>query len=354
MKTNKIKTRRSKLLILTLMLLCLCIVSGVVVVGMLSAPDNKYVVENEQTVKLFRPEDPEDPTVYYDTLIGFGKTEMLEADPHMLWFQEIEMEIFDNTALPLETLHDGNPKVIAPGTNGKYTVTMENTDYFAVSYRFKLWDINDRNIPMHIKVKRTFKDSGEEKWILGGEDSWVDLENAELWSQTWEWLASGRFPHKNKVVYEIFWEWPYEGHDQSDTKVGTNAKDYYLKYLEKGEENVERDLDDFTWYDTKYTLKMHIFIQRDMKDLGTYQYDELPNPDFTPDDYAEVGDGLGGPLTVGDDAEPNTDDTSASCNAFSSCAGCNEDTSGASVPFALMGVALLTVFGLVIKLRIIK
>ena len=147
-------------------------------------------------------------------------------DPEQVWSTDTAVELFDvsyrNDAGQVTVRSENSDKVIAPGTDGKYTFTLKNTSKKSADY--KVWvetSVNTQitGIPFQMKM------SGGDGWLLGGRDNWEMAENLDGVSVT-EQVAPG-----DSKDYTIYWQWPFEQEsDEADTEMADVAVDQKLNY----------------------------------------------------------------------------------------------------------------------------
>lgn len=120
-----------------------------------------------------------------------------------------EMNVFGNAATA-----SGKTAVIAPGSKGCYTFTIQNTKDFPMEVCWQLSDENLHKIPMQyrLKVGTDYLYGSAKEWIAG-----EDLEKYLIEDQ----LFSGE-----QREYALDWEWPFftnDEQDQRDTELGNLA-----------------------------------------------------------------------------------------------------------------------------------
>lgn len=134
-------------------------------------------------------------------------------DEEQVWKTQTAIELFKadyKNADGVVTVKsaDGS-KVIAPGTEGSYTFSLQNTSDAAADY--KIWveaelSSNMTGVPIETRM------SSENGWLLGGKNTWAQAEalNGVATSET---IDAGR-----TAEYTIYWQWPFEqGNDAADT-----------------------------------------------------------------------------------------------------------------------------------------
>lgn len=121
----------------------------------------------------------------------------------IVWSTEQEINIFDNRFY--------SDSIIAPGVNGQYDFTVENTGEKLVNYNFVFEELNNKNINLQYKIKM----NGE--YII---DKWTRIQNISLPSYELQ-------PYTN-ANYTIEWEWIDA---ENDTSIGMDSQNasYILK-----------------------------------------------------------------------------------------------------------------------------
>ena len=136
-------------------------------------------------------------------------------DSEVSWETETTVDLFKNTytnadgTVTVES-SDGR-KVIAPGTSNTYDFTLKNTGNISIDYTLAVegvFELSDENLPFFVRLRRG------EKWISGGEDSWVHVDELE------DAVEKGTLPRDKAVTYTFEWMWPYESDDEHDVLIG--------------------------------------------------------------------------------------------------------------------------------------
>lgn len=120
-----------------------------------------------------------------------------------------EMNVFGNAATV-----SGKDAVIAPGSKGCYTFTIQNTKDFPMEVRWQLSDENLHRIPMQYRLKI------ESDYLYGSAQEWIQGENLE------KYLIEDQLSPGEQREYALDWEWPFskdEKQDQRDTELGNLA-----------------------------------------------------------------------------------------------------------------------------------
>lgn len=142
-------------------------------------------------------------------------------DDDVVWSTDTPVELFQSSyqnASGEVTVHSGNTDhIVAPGTDGKYTFTLNNTGRQKINY--KVWVEAEVTTPMAdfpVKARMT----GRNGWMAGDDDSWVATESLDGVSEESS-LAAGK-----SSEYTIYWQWPFEQNpDEVDTQMGNLSID---------------------------------------------------------------------------------------------------------------------------------
>lgn len=120
-----------------------------------------------------------------------------------------EMNVFGNASTV-----SGKTAVIAPGSKGCYTFTIQNTKDFPVEISWQLSDENQHKIPMQYRLKV------ESGYLYGSAKEWVVGEKLD------KYLIEDQLSPGEQREYALDWEWPFfigEEQDQKDTELGNLA-----------------------------------------------------------------------------------------------------------------------------------
>lgn len=116
------------------------------------------------------------------------------------------MDLFSNSVLldsnctDLETsVSSDTDKVIAPGTCGKFEITIKNNSEVDATYEYSLKDTNTSNLPIKYSSDKS---------------TWVD--NIEDLSVSATAIAKG----DTSTPKTIYWKWDFAGDDTTDTDFG--------------------------------------------------------------------------------------------------------------------------------------
>lgn len=143
-----------------------------------------------------------------------------------VWSTETPVDIFQrsytNKDGEVSVVSGTTDKVVAPGTDGSYTFTLKNTGNTTADY--KVWVETSISSGLSGKELKT-KMSGKDGWLLGGSDSWENIEQLNEISEESS-LDAGK-----STAYTISWLWPFEQDmDDYDTDLGNLAVDQKLTY----------------------------------------------------------------------------------------------------------------------------
>lgn len=160
------------------------------------------------------------------------KYDMKVTDAKKVWTTETAVELFKvryrNGKGEVTVQSAGKDKVVAPGTDGKYSFALKNTGSKALDY--KVWVETKLNID-NSKIKELplqARMSSEKGWLLGDKKNW---ENAKKLDgvETKQTVDAGK-----QVEYNLYWQWPFEqGTDATDTSLGNLAANNTLTYTVK-------------------------------------------------------------------------------------------------------------------------
>lgn len=120
-----------------------------------------------------------------------------------------EMNVFGNASTV-----SGKTAVIAPGSKGCYTFTIQNTKDFPMEISWQLSDENQHKIPMQYRLKV------ESGYLYGSAKEWIVGEKLD------KYLIEDQLSPGEQREYALDWEWPFstdEKQDQRDTELGNLA-----------------------------------------------------------------------------------------------------------------------------------
>ena len=148
-----------------------------------------------------------------------GRTDLEVFDKNTVWTGNTPVEIFKyeyvNGENKVTVAGDGKDKLIAPGTDNKYSFTLKNTGEVSLDYKMTMNAYvtgTELKIPVVVRVI-----DHEGNYCLGGESKWVDvLDLSKVEKQGT--LAADRYAN-----YTLEWMWPFEGDDEYDTMLGNLA-----------------------------------------------------------------------------------------------------------------------------------
>ena len=145
-------------------------------------------------------------------------------DDHVVWQTETEVDIFSQSYLGVgaysgtETVvsSDGD-KVVAPGTEGKYSFTIENTGPLPMYYEltFESWNKGFKyQIPLEARVSC---ETGE--YLFGSATEWADFNNLA------EAMDSKTLDAGKSMTYTLDWRWTFhrDWEDWMDTALGDQS-----------------------------------------------------------------------------------------------------------------------------------
>ena len=141
--------------------------------------------------------------------------EMQVKDDDITWSTDTQVELFQTSyrnAAGEVTVQSGNTdRVVAPGTDGKYTFTLKNTGSRQMDY--KVWveaEVTSSLSDFPLEARMT----GSHGWMLGGDDTWAETQNLNGVSESAS-LTAGK-----STEYTIYWQWPFErGADETDVNM---------------------------------------------------------------------------------------------------------------------------------------
>lgn len=143
------------------------------------------------------------------------------SDDKTVWGTETNVDIFKVTyenGKGVVTAESFNgEKIVAPGTENSYTFKLKNNSLSYITYTLNVDAFitpGDEMIPIESRISRY-----DGKWIVGGEDSWVDVPTLDTAADEGA-LSPGRYTY-----YTLDWCWPFEGNDELDTYLGNLAEE---------------------------------------------------------------------------------------------------------------------------------
>ena len=148
------------------------------------------------------------------------------TDNTRVWSTTTPIELFShsykNADGQITVQSDNADKVIAPGTEGKYTFSLKNTGSEAADY--KVWvetEVSSTLTGLSLQARM----SGADGWLLGGTDSWEQMNGLDgVYAE--EHLESGK-----SADYTIYWQWPFEMNpEETDTALGNTTADQELSW----------------------------------------------------------------------------------------------------------------------------
>lgn len=149
------------------------------------------------------------------------KSGFIVSDDKTVWGTETNVDIFKVTyengegVVTAESFN--GEKIVAPGTENSYTFKLKNNSGSYITYTLNVDAFitpGDEMIPIESRISRY-----DGKWIVGGEDSWVDVPTLDTAADEGA-LSPGRYTY-----YTLDWCWPFEGNDELDTYLGNLAEE---------------------------------------------------------------------------------------------------------------------------------
>lgn len=168
----------------------------------------------------------EKPLAGENSLITLGservpdKFGFIVSDDKTVWGTETRVDIFkvayENGEGVVTAESFNGEKIVAPGTENSYTFKLKNNSGSYITYTLNVDAFitpGDEMIPIESRISRY-----DGKWIVGGEDSWVDVPTLDTAADEGA-LSPGRYTY-----YTLDWCWPFEGNDELDTYLGNLAE----------------------------------------------------------------------------------------------------------------------------------
>lgn len=154
--------------------------------------------------------------------LGFKVTDKVSV-----WTTDTAVDLFSTSYSNKDgvvTVRSGNSdKVIAPGTDGKYTFSLKNTGQQTADY--KVWMETKINAKLSTGLPFKTRMSGPDGWILGDSDTWEDAEKLDDVS------LNQQVPKGKNAEYTIYWKWPFDQEiDVNDTDLGNLTADQKITY----------------------------------------------------------------------------------------------------------------------------
>ena len=147
-------------------------------------------------------------------------------DADKVWETETAIELFKSQYKNKDgkiTVKSADGKhVIAPGTEGQYTFSINNTSDTAADY--KIWveaklSSNIEGVPLQTRM------SGQNGWLLGSKNNWKQAASLDGVT-TKENIGAGK-----TAEYTIYWQWPFEqGDDKADTDLADASVNQEMSY----------------------------------------------------------------------------------------------------------------------------
>lgn len=160
------------------------------------------------------------------------KYDMKVSDAKKVWRTETAVELFKvryrNGKGEVTVQSSGKDKIIAPGTDGKYSFALKNTGNGTLDY--KVWvetQIHSNNAKIK-ELPLKARMSNEKDWLFGNSNAWKQAKDLDG-IQTRQVLEAGK-----QMEYNLYWQWPFEqGTDENDTSLGNLSADDTLTYTIK-------------------------------------------------------------------------------------------------------------------------
>ena len=124
---------------------------------------------------------------------------------------------YANDAGELTAFSSKGDHIVAPGTEGQYTIRLKNTGdvqlYFTLSLDGFFSTEKEHRIPICVRLKGIDGD-----YLIGGENEWTPIDQLRNISDT------GSLDPKTTHLYTLEWMWPFEsGMDDLDTMLGSGV-----------------------------------------------------------------------------------------------------------------------------------
>ncbi len=168
------------------------------------------------------PVDPPEFTRPYSTdRESNPNVDILDGKTH--WQGNTLVDIFrasyENESGVLTVRSAYNDKVIAPGTANSYYFDIKNTGDIGVDYTVQIFaeltsEVSGESFLVPLEV-RFYRKGGE--FMIGSEDDYASMYDIDGLEQHGD-LGRNRY-----VRYILDWQWPFEGNDELDTKLGNLA-----------------------------------------------------------------------------------------------------------------------------------
>lgn len=209
MQTQKVKKIDGGIWLLAALLTLLLLMTWALLAGVLgshAAPEETIALtpESGQSLNgvLYRPVKP--------------KPDVQTRDEIVQWETTTEIDLFrtayENAQGIVTVKSESGSKVIAPGTTNSYPFSVRNTGNVALNYSLSLrgaLEMTEKTIPLQFRLR-----CGDQ-WLVGAADRWCSLEELDAYTG-----VSTLSPEKQDE-YRLEWQWPYEGTDTADTRLGT-------------------------------------------------------------------------------------------------------------------------------------
>ncbi len=155
-----------------------------------------------------------------DTVSGDEAFIVIQDEDGKRWSELDGLNVFANGQL------DGE-HIVAPGSEGTYSFTVQNIGGFPLNYRISFGEDNEYGVPLEFRLK--------------GKDGYLseDWTSASGLAAIEEELADGA-----KAGYTLEWRWVFDGDDEHDTELGNKAAEGEVPYILKihySAEQIETD-----------------------------------------------------------------------------------------------------------------
>ena len=143
---------------------------------------------------------------------GSGK-EVFSAESDLTLFHVS----YANDKGELTAFSSAGDRIVAPGTDGQYTIRLKNTGdvqlYFTLTLDGFFSTNKEHRIPICVRLKGIDGD-----YLIGSETEWTPIDKLRNISDT------GSLDPKATHLYTLEWKWPYEsGMDDLDTMLGSGV-----------------------------------------------------------------------------------------------------------------------------------
>lgn len=232
-KTRKLNTQNQIWLLVTLLVILVAVsvaLAGTCLYSYAHQSDNEISLYNGSANKQSRSKT----TTYQGTQAKrqVQKTALKVNDAKKVWSTETPVELFKvryrNGKGEVTAESSGKDKIIAPGTDGKYSFALKNTGNKAMKYKVQIEAEVTGGKDQIAGVPLEARMSDGDNWLLGDDAQWKDFQKLDGIS-TSKSLAAGK-----QTEYTMYWKWQFErGKDEEDTALGNAEKKDDLTYTVK-------------------------------------------------------------------------------------------------------------------------